>query len=415
MPRPEFIQAAKVKTSTSPLITSLDYRSVERLQEDLSVKILDLRLQPLDGVNVGTITACLMAGCKSLKELILTGCTIDEQKFETLKLGLEVNESVESLKLGLNLFGPSSIPVIAAALRPTRVRVLGLADTYLHVEGAQALAEAFSGAAAPPSIMSLDVSGCSFGDEGMQIIARVIPQMSLTSLDIGRNVLAHVGACTISDALWKNKKLRSLGLCDTNLGDDKVAAIAVGGLQFNRTLTHLTLSANPIGSKGMEQLDYMLRRNPVLLRIDIENAPVAQEVAANVNSKLQRNADLHKTWWLLSLIAEKGSMPFDSNLRLAIMRYFVPKQLPGPSDWRPLREGRPSPASTPEYVQKRFVSGVEVRVLKEEKPRLSILSIKTTSKDMPEDKAENAVEEVPEDKKESASEELPEGKKRKCL
>ena len=28
----------------------------------------------------------------------------------------------------------------------------------------------------------------------------------------------------------------------------------------------------------MEQLDYMLRRNPVLLRIDIENAPVAQEV-----------------------------------------------------------------------------------------------------------------------------------------
>ena len=54
---------------------------------------------------------------------------------------------------------------------------------------------------------------------------------------------------------------------------------------------------------------------------------------------------------------------------------------------------------------------MEVRVLKEEKPRLSILSIKTTSKDMPEDKAENAVEEVPEDKKESASEELPEGKK----
>ena len=40
--------------------------------------------------QVGTITACLMAGCKSLKELILTGCTINEQKFETLKLGLEV-------------------------------------------------------------------------------------------------------------------------------------------------------------------------------------------------------------------------------------------------------------------------------------------------------------------------------------
>jgi len=186
--------------------------------------------------------------------------------------------------------------------------------------------------------------------------------------DMGRNVIAHAGACTISDAVWKSKTLRFLGLADSVLGDDKVAAIAVGGLQFNRSLTHLNLSANPIGSKGMEQLNSMLRRNPVLLRIDLEHAPVAQEVSGDVKAKLQRNVDLRETWWLLSLIVEKGSMPFELYVKLAIMRFFVPVQLVGPSDWRPLLEGRPSPASKkPEYVQKRFMSGVEVRVLKEEK------------------------------------------------
>ena len=49
-----------------------------------------------------------------------------------------------------------------------------------------------------------------------------------------------------------------------------------------------------------------------------------EQVAANVNSKLQRNADLHKTWWLLSLIAEKGLRSLPRFFR----KYEVHKRLP---------------------------------------------------------------------------------------
>ncbi len=105
---------------------------------------------------------------------------------------------------------------------------------------------------------------------------------SLTTLDISSSVhgITAESATTVAHCLYSNTPpLRTLACAYIGL-DHHTLAPLMNGLQRNLTLTHLDITANPIGDEGAVMIADMLRTNSCLQKLEIRKCRITGGAAA---------------------------------------------------------------------------------------------------------------------------------------
>ena len=109
------------------------------------------------------------------------------------------------------------------------------------------------------SLLSLRLSGCDIGPEGVKFIAEGLrTARNLESLSLSGCSARWQGAEALGNALAQNESLLELDLSDNQLGARGVKSLVQNGLQSNERLTRLSLAGNRIGAKGVEALGALL-------------------------------------------------------------------------------------------------------------------------------------------------------------
>ena len=239
-----------------------------------------------------------------------------------------VNRSLTCVDLSRNIFGPEGARSIAEAIRVnSSLTSLDLTCNQIGSEGASALGEALKvnssllrvdvrgniiagdGAAQlsaavlgnlkiemfneipikemrADSFKELNITGKGIGDEGIMVVAGLLPAMaSLTSLRLRYNHLGPEGANALAPALAANSSLTSLDLdgnqlCGMNDNAQTglhpsgtyiakgIAAIA-DALRINGSLTKLSLASNMLGEDGTKSICEALQDSKTLKELNL--------------------------------------------------------------------------------------------------------------------------------------------------
>jgi hypothetical protein len=112
--------------------------------------------------------------------------------------------------------------------------------------------------------------------------------LTLTSLDLGRNQIGAAGAKAVSEALKHNTTLTSLDL-EANLISTAGAKDLSEALKHNTTLTSLNLGRNQIDAAGAKDLSEALKHNTTLTLLDLGYNQIGDACLKEINALLQRN------------------------------------------------------------------------------------------------------------------------------
>ncbi|KAG8510164.1 NACHT, LRR and PYD domains-containing protein 13 [Galemys pyrenaicus] len=289
---------------------------------------------PLGGAPEGTPAA----GKRPLKELCLERCNLSAAAFRllatqltgvqhTTRLCLDLNPlgddgvqllcaslvqpecALQRLELRLCQLGTSSCGYLAAALPHNRsLTHLSLGRNRLGDQGVALLCTALGRPGC--RLRRLDVSGCAFGQEGCQELARALGcNRSLDSLDAGHNDLRDEGVRLLCEVLRPpDGTLVTLGLESCRLTPAGCQHLA-SALRSSRSLVGLNLLGNDLQPEGVHWLWKALARpTSKLQKLGLDRAlcqAVEKDLAElqekgsglRVRSRWDFDAAEDKWWW----------------------------------------------------------------------------------------------------------------------
>jgi len=207
--------------------------------------------------------------------------------------------SLTSLAISFNPLGPSGGAALGAALasrRLPKLQALQLAGCRLGAGGAKDLA---AGLAAAASLVHLDLSNNSIGDEGCGACAAQLPASTIHELLLARNQLSDASADALANALGRQRgcRLRVLSLGSNALRDTGVAALAAAlgggsgaGARPNRFLRSLCLRDNRLSDASVVSLCDALVENRSLTALDCgANRRIQPSACAHLDALLAHN------------------------------------------------------------------------------------------------------------------------------
>jgi Ran GTPase-activating protein (RanGAP) involved in mRNA processing and transport len=146
------------------------------------------------------------------------------------------------------------------------------------------------------SLVTLDLSGGSLGDNGTSALARALmdPATVLKRLDLESNNIGPSALRELGDALTLNQTLVALSLENNNLsGDyqDYTGLRALGSaLTSNNTLASLNLNRGMLGVNGLAVFATALQSNTTIVVLDVDfNGNVKQSDVSALLAKLEDN------------------------------------------------------------------------------------------------------------------------------
>lgn len=151
------------------------------------------------------------------------------------------------------------------------------------------------------SLVSLDLSGGSLGDNGTIAIAHALadPATTLKRLDLDSNLVGPAGVHDLGEALTINQSLVALSLENNNLsGDyqDYSGLRALGSaLTSNSQLKSLNLNRTMLGVNGLSLFAAAMHSNSSIVMLDADyNGNVKQSDVNKLLKRLQDNKDILK-------------------------------------------------------------------------------------------------------------------------
>ena len=195
----------------------------------------------------------------------------------------------EQLNLAYGYLKEEDCPTISVALHKTRkLTLLDLrGNDRVGDAGAKLLAE---GLKTNRTVTTLDLSDCHISDEGLGNIAEVLKvNKTLQKLLLGLNpAITPIGAKKLSEALKKNKSLRSVSLYRCNVGDEGTVHLSEA-IRHNTTLEFLSLFHNNIGNEGGQQLVNALEQNDSLQKLELRCNPIRSGLIEQIERILELN------------------------------------------------------------------------------------------------------------------------------
>lgn len=143
------------------------------------------------------------------------------------------------------------------------------------------------------SVRELDFGGCFFGDNGSQLVARLLKTKNNTwvKLRLTTNQIGRKGGLAIADALKTNETLTEINLAINKL-DDVVISKLAEVLQTNTTLRKLDLSQNKISVTGVQKIVCLLSVNTSLTKLGLCCNNFNSKIGSIIADALQKNETL---------------------------------------------------------------------------------------------------------------------------
>ncbi|KAL3908669.1 MAG: hypothetical protein SGILL_008397 [Bacillariaceae sp.] len=130
---------------------------------------------------------------------------------------------------------------------------------------------------------------CGIEKDGAKILAEGLTHnKTLAHLGLSKNTIGSVGAAALVEALKHNKTLTHLYLGNNNIGDRGAAALAEA-FEHNLTLRTLYLYGNDIGDDGAAALAGALKHNKLLASLDLDGNDIGDEGAKAIATALQKH------------------------------------------------------------------------------------------------------------------------------
>ncbi|HJD65540.1 MAG TPA: ankyrin repeat domain-containing protein [Rickettsia endosymbiont of Bembidion nr. Transversale] len=116
---------------------------------------------------------------------------------------------------------------------------------------------------------------------------------TITAIDFMGSTVSDQGIKIITEALKTTTQIKKLDFSGGDLGNQKISVLAEV-LQL-KTLTHLCLNANYIGTVGINAIIEALKENTTITHIDLEQNNIDQQSQIIIEKYLQRNKNIEKT------------------------------------------------------------------------------------------------------------------------
>jgi Ran GTPase-activating protein (RanGAP) involved in mRNA processing and transport len=194
-------------------------------------------------------------------KLLLTDKFIDYTQAKQIAEELASNTTLKCLDLSCSNIGDSGASVIAASLQTNE----SLTALYLERNGIRGV--------------------------GMAALSQALKQnVSLLELSIGWNTMATGSMASLANALKVNKGLTKLVLNRCSIHDKGVAILA-DSLKTNTTLSSLDLRSNMIGDIGaMAIYDALLEYNTSLTNLSLGDNGISSSILSTIEHKVAINA-----------------------------------------------------------------------------------------------------------------------------
>ena len=238
-------------TTNSDFMAKLGKCSLDEYRVSFLVKELSSRsLKPLltldlstDYLSNGVVhIAEILRHSNCFKTLVISDCGIDDQGMKSLASALEMNGSLEELNLRWN-------PAV------TDIGLMAMGESLKRNRG----------------LMSLDISYCSIGDQGMELLASTLEMNgSLEELNLRWNCAGTgIGLMAMGESLKRNRGLKTLNISYCGIDDQGMKSLA-SALEMNGSLEELSLRGNrAVTGIGHVALGESLKRNRGLKTLDI--------------------------------------------------------------------------------------------------------------------------------------------------
>ncbi len=255
------------------------------------------RLQ-LDGVELGgSDCEAFSTGLKSnqsLTRLSLASCSIPDEGVEHISEALKTNSKITSLDLSLNHFRAGGCKALGELLKENAtLTYLNLSELlYVPSEGWK---EFFGGLKVNSSLTVLDVNQSTIRQDECIYINEVLKNnKTLMHMDLSSNGIGSDGLNNLfRDIDFKGScgLLTSINLRNTKL-DSKCCETLAKYVSVNDKMTELELSFNNISAEGCKWLGTMLKHNKTLTTLNMTHNKIGSEGAQWLADGLRVNTRL---------------------------------------------------------------------------------------------------------------------------
>ena len=221
---------------------------------------------------------------RSLERLNLNSNMIYGQTTSRLASSLDGHPTLTRLDLDYNPILDGGGVAIAKVLPSTRIAALSLAFTGVADQTCVSLANALG--TDDCALRKVNLSGNSITTTGATAIAGTLGK--LRALDLAANVAMDAeGSVAIAKAL-PTSSLRSLRLAGCKV--DKRACGRLAASLLGSSLTSLDLSANHFGSKGSDELAFLLGEAEALMELDLSDCALEDEAGDELAEALAESS-----------------------------------------------------------------------------------------------------------------------------
>lgn len=193
-----------------------------------------------------------------LQHLDLRGNHLTPGDARKLLKSVAVSTSLKRLGLSHNKLGPDGAALLTKALeRNTYLTVLDISMNEIGAAGAECMASVIANPCS--CLKNLQLYGNHLGPAGVRHIIRAMEQnKEIRTLNIGNNNGTDAVCEDIGEMLNANATLEDLDLRLNSISPEGIRELCKRGLVKNTTLRKLTLSGNPIGPVGGEEVSKAL-------------------------------------------------------------------------------------------------------------------------------------------------------------
>ncbi|XP_070193628.1 uncharacterized protein [Littorina saxatilis] len=227
------------------------------LVHNSSLASLDIRLNALDFIGASAV-AKMLSHTQALRQLNLSSTGLDVAGFQAVLTAVTSNKTVTDLDMSFLDAGDAVCQSIRDTLRTnTCLQKLRLRSNNFSSTGCAVLAEGLN---RNRTLLELDLSRNCIGDDGVDALARYVPESSLAELCLENCSVTSEGCEALSQLISGSKRLRSLDLSVNLLGDIGVLRLGAA-LERSSTLQTLGLNMSGVTNDGFSQLLDVLEKN----------------------------------------------------------------------------------------------------------------------------------------------------------
>ena len=227
------------------------------LVHNSSLASLDIRLNALDFVGASAV-ANMLSRTQALRQLNLSSTGLDVAGCRSVLTALTSNKTLTDLDMSFLDVGDAVCECVRDTLKANScLQRLRLRSNNFSAAGCFAIAEGLN---RNRSLLELDLSRNCIGDDGVEALARYVPESNLAEISLENCGVTSAGCDALAQMISGSKRLRTLDLSVNFLGDQGVLRLGAA-LERSSVLQTVGLNMCGVTNDGFSALLDVLEKN----------------------------------------------------------------------------------------------------------------------------------------------------------